>query len=67
MREMPNDQERPQLTTGAVAREIGVTPPTVRRLIEHGHLRGWRFGRNYKTSRAAVEEFLNRSARPLAA
>lgn len=67
MRETPVDQERPELSTGDVAREIGVTHPTVRKLIERGQLRGWRFGRNYKTSRAAVDEFINRSARPLAA
>jgi excisionase family DNA binding protein len=49
------------------ARLIGVSVPTVRALAERGELAGWKIGRNYKFSKTAVDEFLNRSARPLAA
>ncbi len=62
-----NETLKPELTTTDVAAQIGVSVPTVRALAERGELAGWRIGKSYKFSRKAVEEFLNRSARPLAA
>ena len=60
-------QLRPEIGTFEAARMIGVSVPTVRELCERGELAGWRVGRNYRFSKQAVDEFLNRSARPLAA
>ena len=65
MQETENRTEKPELTSTQVARQIGVTPVTVRVLVERGQLRGWRIGTRYKFSHAAVAEFLSRSARPL--
>ncbi len=58
---------RPDLGTFETARMLGISVPTVRALAERGELAGWKIGRNYKFSKTAVDEFLNRSARPLAA
>jgi len=58
---------KPEVGTFEAARLIGVSVPTIRRLVEHGHLPGWRIGRNYKTSKEAIDDFLSRNARPLAA
>jgi excisionase family DNA binding protein len=60
-------QRRPEIGTAEAARLIGISVPTVRILVERGELEGWRVGRNYKFSKSAIDEFLNRSARPLAA
>ena len=60
-------QRRPEIGTLEAARLIGVSVPTVRALAERGELAGWKIGKCYKFSRKAVNEFLNRSARPLAA
>ena len=67
MQELSNIPGRPEISSFEAARLIGVSVPTVRELCERGVLQGWRVGRNYKFSRQAVDEFLNRSARPLAA
>jgi len=67
MQEISNIPGRPELSTFEAARLIGVSVPTVRELCERGELAGWRVGRNYRFSKQAVDEFLNRSARPLAA
>jgi excisionase family DNA binding protein len=60
-------QSKPELTTGEVAREIGVSVVTVRKLTEEGQLAGWRIGSRYRYARRDVESFLSKSARPLAA
>jgi excisionase family DNA binding protein len=44
-----------------------VSVPTVRAFAERGELAGWKIGKSYKFSRQTIEDFLNRSARPLAA
>ena len=67
MQEISSIPGRPELSTFEAARLIGVSVPTVRALAERGELAGWKIGRNYKFSKTAVDEFLNRSARPLAA
>jgi excisionase family DNA binding protein len=67
MQEIFNIPGKPELSTFEAARLIGVSVPTVRALAERGELAGWKIGRNYKFSKTAVDEFLNRSARPLAA
>lgn len=58
---------RPEIGTFEAARRIGVSVPTVRLLTERGELAGWRIGKVYRFSEQAINEFLNRSARPLAA
>ena len=67
MQEISSIPGRPELSTVEAARLIGVSVPTVRAFSSRGELAGWKIGRNYKFTRQAVEEFLNRSARPLAA
>jgi excisionase family DNA binding protein len=67
MQEISSIPGRPELSTFEAARLIGVSVPTVRALAERGELAGWKIGRNYKFSKTAIDEFLNRSARPLAA
>ena len=67
MQEISSIPGRPEIGTFEAARLIGVSVPTVRALAERGELAGWKIGRNYKFSKTAVDEFLNRSARPLAA
>jgi excisionase family DNA binding protein len=67
MQENSSVPGKPEISTVEAARLIGVSVPTVRELCERGVLPGWRVGRNYKLSKQAVDEFLNRSARPLAA
>lgn len=67
MPEISNPQYKPELSTFEAARLIGVSVPTVRAFAERGELAGWRIGKCYKFSRKAVDEFLQRSARPLAA
>jgi excisionase family DNA binding protein len=67
MQEISSIPGRPEISTFEAARLIGVSVPTVRELCERGELAGWRVGRNYKFSKQAVEDFLNRNARPLAA
>jgi excisionase family DNA binding protein len=67
---MQNNSEipgKPELSSFEVARLLNLSTPTVRSLAERGELAGWRIGKSYKFSRQAVDEFLNRSARPLAA
>ncbi len=58
---------KPEVGTFEAARLIGVSVPTVRALAERGQLAGWKIGKCYKFSRQAIDEFLNRAARPLAA
>ena len=60
-------QHKPELGTFEAARLIGVSVPTVRAFAERGELDGWKIGKCYKFSRQAIEDFLKRSARPLAA
>jgi excisionase family DNA binding protein len=67
MQEISSIPGRPEISSFEAARLIGVSVPTVRALAERGELAGWKIGRNYKFSKTAVDEFLNRSARPLAA
>jgi len=67
MQENSSIPGKPEIGTFEAARLIGVSVPTVRALAERGELAGWRVGRNYKFTYQAVDEFLNRSARPLAA
>jgi excisionase family DNA binding protein len=52
--------EKPQLSTFEVARELSLSAPTVRSLVKSGALRAWRFGKCFKFSRAAVEEYKQR-------
>jgi excisionase family DNA binding protein len=61
-----NSKER-KLTTTNVAKLTGVSVPTIRRLAERGELAGARVGRWYRFERTAVDDFLARSERPLAA
>jgi excisionase family DNA binding protein len=66
---MQNESEqpsKPEIGTFEASRLIGVSVPTVRALAERGELSGWKIGKCYKFSRAAVDEFLNRNVRPLA-
>ena len=67
MQEISNIPGKPEIGSFEAARLIGVSVPTVRALAERGELAGWKIGRNYKFSKTAIAEFLNRSARPLAA
>jgi excisionase family DNA binding protein len=67
MQENSQNQRRPELGTFEAARLIGVSVPTVRAFAERGELQGWKIGKCYKFSRQAIDEFLKRSARPLAA
>lgn len=69
MPEVPEQrkQHKPELTSGQVAREIGVSVVTVRSLTERGLLPAWRIGNRYRYARNTVEEFLTKSERPLAA
>jgi len=67
MHEISSVPGKPEIGTFEAARLIGVSVPTVRALAERGELAGWKIGRNYKFSTQAIGEFLNRSARPLAA
>jgi excisionase family DNA binding protein len=67
---MQNSSEipgKPELSSFEAARLLGVSVPTVRAFAERGDLAGWRIGKSYKFSRQTIEDFLNRSARPLAA
>jgi excisionase family DNA binding protein len=64
MSERPKERK---LTTTAVAEIVGVSVPTIRRLAESGQLAGARVGRWYRFERAAVDDFVVRSERPLAA
>ncbi len=67
MQEISNIPGKPELSSFEAAALLGVSVPTVRSLAERGELAGWKIGKCYKFSRQAVDEFLNRSARPLAA
>jgi excisionase family DNA binding protein len=67
MQEVSENRNKPELSTTAVARAIGVSVPTVRAMAERGEIAGWRIGSRYKFARVAVEEFLTKSARPLTA
>ncbi len=67
MQEISSVPGKPELSSFEAARLLGVSVPTVRAFAERGELAGWKIGRNYKFTRQAVEDFLNRSARPLAA
>ncbi len=58
---------KPELSSFEAAQMLGVSVPTVRAFAERGQLPAWRIGKSYKFSRQAIDEFLNRSARPLAA
>ncbi len=62
-----NLKYKPDMGTFEAARLIGVSVPTVRAFAERGELAGWRIGKCYRFSREAVEDFLKRSARPIAA
>ncbi len=65
---MPEISERkPELTSGQVARQIGVTPVTVRAMTERGQLPGWRIGNRYRYAKSAIEDFLSNSERRVAA
>ncbi len=62
------DQDKPELSTFEVAVELNLSPPTVRMLAVSGQLRAWRFGKVYKFSREAVQQFKqSRELRPVAA
>ena len=67
MQEISVNRQKPELGTFEAARLLDVSVPTVRALVERGELAGWRIGKNYKFSKQTIDEFLNRSARPLAA
>jgi excisionase family DNA binding protein len=62
-----SEKRKPELTSGEVAQRIGVSVVTVRSLTERGLLPAWRIGNRYKYASNAVEEFLTKSERPLAA
>jgi excisionase family DNA binding protein len=67
MPEISEQKNKPELTSGQVARQIGVTPVTVRAMTERGQLPGWRIGNRYRYAKSAIEDFLSNSKRPLAA
>jgi len=67
MPEISHIPGQPEIGTFEVARLLNVSVPTVRALAERGELAGWKVGKCYKFSRQAISDFLNRSARPLAA
>jgi excisionase family DNA binding protein len=46
------------LTTGAVARRLGVTSWTVRQLIERGELPALRVSKHYRVSEADLNAFI---------
>ena len=59
---------KPELSTGDVASELGLSQPTVRALVQSGQLSAWRFGRVLRFSREAVESFKRaQEVRPQAA
>jgi excisionase family DNA binding protein len=65
---MPEISERkPELTSGQVARRIGVTAVTVRSLTKRGLLPAWQIGNRLRYTSAAVEDFLKQSELPKAA
>lgn len=64
---MPETSKERKLTTTKVAKLVGVSVPTIRRLAERGELAGTRIGRWYRFERGDVEEFLTKSERPVAA
>ena len=67
MQENFNPQHKPEIGTSEAAQLLGCSVPTVRNFVERGELDGWKIGKCYKFSRHAIEDFLKRSARPLAA
>ena len=44
-----------------VAKQLGITPMTVRNYIKQGKLKGQRIGRPFLVSEEALKEFLNGS------
>ena len=50
----------PYLSTGDAAARLGITSPTVRKLLEDGELRGIRVGRVYRVERASLEAYRKR-------
>ncbi len=64
---MPEKPKERKLTTTNVAKLVGVSVPTIRRLAERGELAGARVGRWYRFEPTAVDDFLARAERPLAA
>jgi excisionase family DNA binding protein len=46
------------LTTGAVARQLGVTPWTVRQLIERGELPALRINKHYRVNESDLVAFI---------
>jgi excisionase family DNA binding protein len=60
MQEQTADQV---LSTFQVARELGVSPPTVRVLAKAGELRARRIGKLFRFARADVELFKQESER----
>ena len=49
------------LGTGAASAYMGVTLRTLYRLIDHGHIPAYQFGRVIRLRRREVEEFIERS------
>lgn len=50
----------PYLTTGDAAARLGVSTPTVRKLLDSGELRGIRVGRVYRVARKSLEAYERR-------
>lgn len=50
------------LTTGEVAKRLGVTDRTIRNWIESGRLKGFRFGNSYRIAEEDLEKFIIDSA-----
>ncbi len=67
MQEISNIPGKPELSSFEAARLLGVSVPTVHAFAERGELAGWKIGKCYRFSKQAIDEFLNRSARSLAA
>lgn len=56
-----NEYERPSLTLPMVADELCMSVQTVRIFVKSGRLAGYRFGRWFKVSRQALDDFKRRS------
>ena len=52
----------PYLSTGDAAARLGITAPTVRKLLEDGELAGIRVGRVFRVSRGSLEAYERRVA-----
>jgi len=67
MQQLLDDRHIPTLTTTKVAKRLGISVPTVKRLAERGELAGYKIGGWYRFAPSSVEDYLNRHVRPLAA